>query len=78
MKPPRSGGRSISVVVGTAAVAGKDVAYAKLALVVIDEEQRFGAADKEVLRKLADEGHVLSLTATPIPRTLLWQIRCSA
>jgi transcription-repair coupling factor (superfamily II helicase) len=60
---------SISVVVGTAAVA-RDVTYAKLALVVIDEEQRFGAADKTMLRDLADEGHVLSLTATPIPRTL--------
>lgn len=61
---------SISVVVGTAAVASKDVAYASLALVVIDEEQRFGAADKTMLRNLADQGHVLSLTATPIPRTL--------
>jgi transcription-repair coupling factor (superfamily II helicase) len=61
---------SISVVVGTAAVGGKDVAYAKLGLVVIDEEQRFGAADKAKLRELGDKGHVLSLTATPIPRTL--------
>ncbi|HOZ26794.1 MAG TPA: helicase-related protein [Hyphomonadaceae bacterium] len=61
---------SISVVVGTGAVAAKDVTYAKLALVVIDEEQRFGAADKATLRKLAVNGHVLSLTATPIPRTL--------
>ena len=61
---------SISVVVGTAAVAAKDVAYAKLALVVIDEEQRFGAAEKATLRSLADEAHTLSLTATPIPRTL--------
>ncbi len=61
---------SISVVIGTAAVASKDVAYANLGLVVIDEEQRFGAADKTTLRDLADEGHVLSLTATPIPRTL--------
>lgn len=61
---------SISVVVGTGAVAAKDVTYANLALVVIDEEQRFGAADKATLRKLAVNGHVLSLTATPIPRTL--------
>jgi transcription-repair coupling factor (superfamily II helicase) len=61
---------SISVVVGTAAVAGKDVEYAKLGLVVIDEEQRFGAADKATLRDLGDKGHVLTLTATPIPRTL--------
>jgi transcription-repair coupling factor (superfamily II helicase) len=61
---------SISVVVGTGAVASKDVEYSKLALVVIDEEQRFGTADKTMLRNLADKGHLLSLTATPIPRTL--------
>ena len=61
---------SISIVVGTGAVAAKDVVYAKLALVVIDEEQRFGAADKAMLRKLPGNGHVLNLTATPIPRTL--------
>jgi transcription-repair coupling factor (superfamily II helicase) len=61
---------SISVVVGTGAVAARDVEYAKLALVVIDEEQRFGAADKTTLRNLTVKGHVLSLTATPIPRTL--------
>jgi len=61
---------SISVVIGTGAVASKDVAYSKLALVVIDEEQRFGTADKTTLRNLAVKGHVLSLTATPIPRTL--------
>jgi transcription-repair coupling factor (superfamily II helicase) len=61
---------SISVVIGTGAVASKGVEYSKLALVVIDEEQRFGAADKAMLRDLAGAGHVLSLTATPIPRTL--------
>ena len=62
---------SISVVVGTAAVAAEAVGYADLALVVIDEEQRFGASDKARLRELAgDSGHLLSLTATPIPRTL--------
>ncbi|RYG38245.1 MAG: DEAD/DEAH box helicase [Burkholderiales bacterium] len=61
---------SISIVVGTGAVAAKDVSYANLALVVIDEEQRFGAADKNTLRNLAVKGHVLALTATPIPRTL--------
>ncbi|OYX49945.1 MAG: DEAD/DEAH box helicase [Alphaproteobacteria bacterium 32-64-14] len=62
---------SISVVVGTGAVAAEKVEYANLALVVIDEEQRFGAADKAKLRDLAGpSGHLLSLTATPIPRTL--------
>jgi transcription-repair coupling factor (superfamily II helicase) len=60
---------SIKVVVGTAAVASKAVGYADLALVVIDEEQRFGAADKMKLRELG-AGHVLTLSATPIPRTL--------
>ncbi|HEX8193098.1 MAG TPA: TRCF domain-containing protein [Allosphingosinicella sp.] len=60
---------SISVVIGTGAVAGKAVEYAKLGLVVVDEEQRFGAADKTKLRELG-AGHVLTLSATPIPRTL--------
>ena len=60
---------TIGVVVGTGAVAGKGVAYRDLALVVIDEEQRFGAADKAKLRTLS-AGHVLTLSATPIPRTL--------
>ena len=62
---------SIRVVIGTGAVAAKGVDYASLALVVIDEEQRFGAADKAKLRALGGEGtHVLALSATPIPRTL--------
>jgi transcription-repair coupling factor (superfamily II helicase) len=60
---------SISIVIGTGAVAGKAVEYARLGLVVIDEEQRFGAADKAKLRALG-AGHVLTLSATPIPRTL--------
>ncbi len=60
---------SIHIVIGTGAVAAKGVTYRTLALVVIDEEQRFGAADKERLRTLGD-GHVLTLSATPIPRTL--------
>jgi transcription-repair coupling factor (superfamily II helicase) len=61
---------SIQVVVGTQMVAGKGVAFNDLALVIIDEEQRFGAADKAKLRGLAGDAHVLTLTATPIPRTL--------
>jgi len=60
---------SIQVVVGTGAVAGKGVAYKNLALVVIDEEQRFGAADKQRLRDLGDV-HIMAMSATPIPRTL--------
>ncbi|HXH16849.1 MAG TPA: TRCF domain-containing protein [Sphingomonas sp.] len=60
---------SIGVVIGTGAIAGKGVAYHDLALVVIDEEQRFGTADKAKLHALGT-GHVLTLSATPIPRTL--------
>jgi transcription-repair coupling factor (superfamily II helicase) len=60
---------SIRVVVGTGAVAGKGVTYKDLALVIIDEEQRFGTADKNRLRELS-AGHLLTLSATPIPRTL--------
>ncbi|HEX8578336.1 MAG TPA: helicase-related protein [Allosphingosinicella sp.] len=61
---------SVSVLVGTKMVAGKGVDYRDLGLVIIDEEQRFGAADKAKLRGLSTSGHVLTLTATPIPRTL--------
>jgi transcription-repair coupling factor (superfamily II helicase) len=60
---------SIAIVVGTGAVAGKGIAYKDLGLVIIDEEQRFGAKDKDKLRGLGAP-HALSLTATPIPRTL--------
>jgi transcription-repair coupling factor (superfamily II helicase) len=61
---------SIGIVVGTQALAGKTVAFQDLALVVIDEEQKFGTAAKRKLRELAENAHVLTLTATPIPRTL--------
>ncbi|GLR47774.1 helicase-related protein [Sphingomonas astaxanthinifaciens] len=60
---------SIAMVVGTGAVAGKGVQYHDLGLVIIDEEQRFGLKDKDKLRSLGAP-HALSLTATPIPRTL--------
>ncbi|WP_181706271.1 helicase-related protein [Chthonobacter rhizosphaerae] len=61
---------STRVVVGTHAVAGKGVEIPDLGLLVIDEEQRFGAAQKAALRALGKGVHVLTLTATPIPRTL--------
>jgi transcription-repair coupling factor (superfamily II helicase) len=61
---------SIRLVVGTHALAGSGVRFSDLALTVIDEEQRFGAKMKADLRRLAGAGHVLTLTATPIPRTL--------
>ena len=61
---------SIRLVVGTQALAGRDVAFADLGLTIIDEEQRFGARDKARLRAGAEATHLLTLTATPIPRTL--------
>jgi transcription-repair coupling factor (superfamily II helicase) len=61
---------AIQVVVGTHALAAKDVAFANLGLLIIDEEQRFGAALKAQLRELAPRAHLLTMTATPIPRTL--------
>ncbi|WP_062114219.1 transcription-repair coupling factor [Aureimonas sp. AU40] len=61
---------SIRVVVGTHAVGGKGVRFADLGLMVIDEEQRFGAKQKATLRALGEDAHLLTLTATPIPRTL--------
>lgn len=60
----------VGVVIGTHAVAAEAVAFADLGLMIIDEEQKFGAAMKARLRDLAGEGHLLTLTATPIPRTL--------
>lgn len=60
---------SIGIVIGTAAVMAKDIRYAQLGLVIIDEEQRFGAADKTRLRGRTDL-HLLAMSATPIPRTL--------
>ena len=61
---------SVRIVIGTQAVAAKSVEFQDLALVVIDEEQRFGAGTKQKLRELSSGTHVLTLTATPIPRTL--------
>ena len=58
------------VVVGTHALASAESAFAKLGLLITDEEQRFGAEQKEALRALGEAAHVLVLTATPIPRTL--------
>jgi transcription-repair coupling factor (superfamily II helicase) len=60
----------IRIVIGTQALGGKDLSFDNLGLMIIDEEQKFGAALKDQLRALADDGHLLTLTATPIPRTL--------
>jgi transcription-repair coupling factor (superfamily II helicase) len=61
---------SIDVLIGTHRLLSKDVAFKKLGLLVVDEEQRFGVAHKERLKKLATGIDVISMTATPIPRTL--------
>ncbi|HEY5215772.1 MAG TPA: transcription-repair coupling factor, partial [Pseudolabrys sp.] len=58
------------IVIGTHALLGKAIKFKDLGLVVVDEEQHFGVAHKEKLKTLRAEVHVLTLTATPIPRTL--------
>ena len=60
----------LDIVVGTHRILSKDVRFKNLGLVVIDEEQRFGVAHKERLKELRTQVDVLTLTATPIPRTL--------
>ncbi|HEU0060878.1 MAG TPA: transcription-repair coupling factor [Hyphomicrobiaceae bacterium] len=61
---------SIDIVVGTHALLGKNIEFNRLGLVIVDEEQHFGVAHKERLKQMREEVHVLTLTATPIPRTL--------
>ncbi len=62
--------RKLDIVIGTHRLLSSDVQFADLGLVIIDEEQRFGVTHKEHLKKLRSEVDVLTLTATPIPRTL--------
>lgn len=61
---------SVDIVVGTHALLGKTITFKDLGLMVIDEEQHFGVGHKEKLKSLRAEVHVLTLSATPIPRTL--------
>ena len=61
---------TVEIVIGTHALLAKDVRFHHLGLVVVDEEQHFGVAQKERLKQLKADVHVLTLTATPIPRTL--------
>jgi transcription-repair coupling factor (superfamily II helicase) len=63
-------GGSVDLVIGTHRLLSKDVKFRDLGLVVVDEEQRFGVAAKERLKQLRREVDVLTLSATPIPRTL--------
>lgn len=61
---------SVDIVIGTHRLLGKDVCYKNLGLLIVDEEQRFGVTHKEKLKKIKHDIDVLTLTATPIPRTL--------
>lgn len=60
----------INIVIGTHRILSPDVKFKSLGLIIIDEEQRFGVKHKEKLKVMRTEAHVLTLTATPIPRTL--------
>ncbi|MHA6333743.1 transcription-repair coupling factor [Qipengyuania sp. CAU 1752] len=60
----------IDIVVGTHAILSKSTSFKNLGLVIVDEEQRFGVSHKEKLKQLRADVHMLTLTATPIPRTL--------
>ena len=68
VKKLREGG--IDIVIGTHKLLQKDIVFKDLGLIVVDEEQRFGVTHKEKLKKLRKQVDVLTLTATPIPRTL--------
>jgi transcription-repair coupling factor (superfamily II helicase) len=61
---------TVDIVIGTHALLAKSIKFKKLGLVIVDEEQHFGVAHKERLKALRADVHVLTLTATPIPRTL--------
>lgn len=60
----------VDIIVGTHRLLSDDVEFKKLGLIIVDEEQRFGVAHKEKLKKMSEVADVLTLTATPIPRTL--------
>ncbi len=76
--PPKEAGETrdglaagtVDVVIGTHAIIAKQVEFKRLGLVIVDEEQRFGVKHKERLKELKADVHMLTLTATPIPRTL--------
>ncbi|TXN01561.1 transcription-repair coupling factor, partial [Methylobacterium sp. WL122] len=72
MKQNRAGiaAGTVDIVVGTHAVLAKTIAFKDLGLIIVDEEQHFGVSHKERLKALQADVHVLTLSATPIPRTL--------
>ncbi len=61
---------SVNIVIGTHALLAKGISFSNLELLIVDEEQHFGVSHKEKLKQLKADVHVLTLTATPIPRTL--------
>jgi len=61
---------TVDIVIGTHALLGKNIAFKDLGLLIVDEEQHFGVTHKERLKELRSDVHVLTLSATPIPRTL--------
>lgn len=61
---------TLNIVIGTHALLAKGIEFANLGLLIIDEEQHFGVAHKEKLKALREDVHVLTLSATPLPRTL--------
>ena len=63
-------GGEVDILIGTHRILGKDIAFADLGLLVVDEEQRFGVGHKERIKSMRREVDVLTLSATPIPRTL--------
>ncbi|MCF8475207.1 MAG: transcription-repair coupling factor [Emcibacter sp.] len=63
-------GGTCEIVIGTHALLGKNISFKNLGLIIIDEEQHFGVVHKERLKQMKHDVHVLTLTATPIPRTL--------
>lgn len=58
------------IIIGTHRLLSSDISFKKLGLIIVDEEQRFGVKHKEKLKQMKNNAHVLTLTATPIPRTL--------
>ena len=70
-RPPTASRRgSVDVVIGTHRLLSKDFGFKDLGLVIVDEEQRFGVEHKEALKKMRTNVDVLTMSATPIPRTL--------